>query len=164
MWATCNNNNNKSAYSHHTLHTVHSCSALENTVRSLIKLNATVPYRNSALFLWLTAKHCKVSPSQLSLCKNNKINLHIIISSLEQRSDSCVQVYQWTHCTLDTCHTKKLGTQTWLIMSMGWNLGLRTVSTNGPIVHLRVICERGLSWWKWWPLGKTRDSSTRALC
>jgi hypothetical protein len=39
---------------------------------------------------------------------------------------------------------------------------LRTAGTNGPIVHPLVICDGGEPWW-WCRLGKTPDSSTRAV-
>jgi hypothetical protein len=40
------------------------------------------------------------------------------------------------------------------IMSMGWDLCLRTAAISGPIVHLRVTFERGELWWWWRRLGK----------
>jgi hypothetical protein len=49
----------------------------------------------------------------------------------------------------------------WLIMSMRWDLGLRTVTTNGPIVHPLGEWVRGKPWWC--QLGNTPESSTRAL-
>jgi hypothetical protein len=52
----------------------------------------------------------------------------------------------------------------WLINHVNGVRRLRTAATNGPIVHPQVIRERGAPWWWWWcRLGKTPDSSTRAL-
>jgi hypothetical protein len=50
----------------------------------------------------------------------------------------------------------------WLI---DWDGGgrVRTAVTNAPIVHPRVICEHGETWWWLCWLGITPDSSTRAL-
>jgi hypothetical protein len=55
-----------------------------------------------------------------------------------------------------------LQTSVWLIMSMGWDLRLRTAATNEPIVHSWWYVS-GEPWWWWCWLGKTPESSARVL-
>jgi hypothetical protein len=45
------------------------------------------------------------------------------------------------------------------IMSMGWDLRLRTAATNGLLFLHWVICERGGLWW-WYRLSNTPDPTT----
>jgi hypothetical protein len=67
--------------------------AASNTVRSLIKPNATVTSR-------LTASSYKVFPIWVKCRSIKKINSPVHSSScLEPGSGSCVQLHQWTHCT-----------------------------------------------------------------
>jgi hypothetical protein len=50
----------------------------------------------------------------------------------------------------------------WSIMSMGWDVSEPRPQTDLLFIP-RVICERREPWWWWCRLGKTPDSSTRAL-
>jgi hypothetical protein len=70
------------------------------TVRSLINRDATVTSRLLAGTAWLTAKRCKV----FSILVKYRSIKTIKSSSREPLSDNCVQLYQWTHCTVaDDC-------------------------------------------------------------
>jgi hypothetical protein len=56
----------------------------------------------------------------------------------------CVHVSTHTHVSLYVQYIVYIDR---LIMSMGVRLRLWTAATNGPIVHLHVICEHGEKWW-----------------
>jgi hypothetical protein len=79
------------------------CAITNYTVHSLIKLHVTATSRFPAGTSWLTAKRYMVFPIriQVSLHKTIKsTSLSFVSSSCrERRSDSCVKLYQRTHCT-----------------------------------------------------------------
>jgi hypothetical protein len=75
------------------------------TVRLLIKLKATVTFRLPAGTARLTARRYKVFPIRVKYCsiKTVKSTYPFYNSSCrEPGSDSCIQLYQWTHCTTGT--------------------------------------------------------------
>jgi hypothetical protein len=76
------------------------------TVRSLIKLKATVTSQLLAGTAWLTTKCYKVFPIQDKNHSTKTIKSTYLFfystSCWEPGSDSCLQLYQWTQCTYET--------------------------------------------------------------
>jgi hypothetical protein len=58
-----------------------------------------------------------------------------------------LRIFYKIHCTYSLLYFSIFcGCNHWLIISMGWNLHLRTTATNGPVVYPRVIYEREEPW------------------